>query len=37
VLVTHDLTIAKKASRTIQMKDGRIASDRKSPSTTTPA
>ena len=30
VLVTHDLTIAQRASRTIQMKDGRIVSDRKS-------
>lgn len=27
VLVTHDLSIAKRASRTIQMKDGRIVSD----------
>jgi putative ABC transport system ATP-binding protein len=34
VLVTHDLTIAQKASRTIQMKDGRIASDRNFPITT---
>jgi predicted ABC-type transport system involved in lysophospholipase L1 biosynthesis ATPase subunit len=29
VLVTHDLAIARLASRTIQMKDGRIASDRE--------
>ena len=28
VLVTHDLSIAQRASRTIQMKDGRIVSDR---------
>lgn len=27
VLVTHDLTIAQRASRTIQMKDGRIVAD----------
>jgi putative ABC transport system ATP-binding protein len=27
VLVTHDLTIARQATRTIQMKDGRIVSD----------
>lgn len=27
VLVTHDLTIARQASRTIQMKDGRIVND----------
>jgi ABC-type lipoprotein export system ATPase subunit len=31
VLVTHDLNIARQASRTIQMKDGRIMSDRESP------
>ena len=30
VLVTHDRSIAQRASRTIQMKDGRIVSDRKS-------
>jgi predicted ABC-type transport system involved in lysophospholipase L1 biosynthesis ATPase subunit len=30
VLVTHDLSIARLASRTIQMKDGRIVSDRGS-------
>jgi ABC-type lipoprotein export system ATPase subunit len=30
VLVTHDLNIARQASRTIQMKDGRIMSDRES-------
>jgi ABC-type lipoprotein export system ATPase subunit len=30
VLVTHDLSIAKRASRTIQMKDGRIVADRQS-------
>jgi ABC-type lipoprotein export system ATPase subunit len=30
VLVTHDMTIAGRASRTIQMKDGRIVSDRES-------
>ena len=30
VLVTHDMSIAHQASRTIQMKDGRIVSDRKS-------
>ena len=30
VLVTHDLSIAPPASRTIQMKDGRIVSDRES-------
>jgi ABC-type lipoprotein export system ATPase subunit len=30
VLVTHDISIAERASRTIQMKDGRIVSDRKS-------
>jgi putative ABC transport system ATP-binding protein len=29
VLVTHDMAIARLASRTIQMKDGRIASDRE--------
>ena len=29
VLVTHDLTIARRASRTIQMKDGHIVSDRQ--------
>ena len=34
VLVTHDLSIARRASRTIQMKDGRIASDRKSTAAT---
>jgi putative ABC transport system ATP-binding protein len=30
VLVTHDMSIARLASRTIQMKDGRIVSDRES-------
>jgi ABC-type lipoprotein export system ATPase subunit len=30
VLVTHDMSIASRASRTIQMKDGRIVSDRES-------
>jgi putative ABC transport system ATP-binding protein len=30
VLVTHDMSIAERASRTIQMKDGRIVSDRES-------
>jgi ABC-type lipoprotein export system ATPase subunit len=30
VLVTHDSSIAQRASRTIQMKDGRVLSDRKS-------
>jgi predicted ABC-type transport system involved in lysophospholipase L1 biosynthesis ATPase subunit len=30
VLVTHDMSIAQRASRTIQMKDGRIVSDDKS-------
>jgi ABC-type lipoprotein export system ATPase subunit len=30
VLVTHDMSIAARASRTIQMKDGRIVSDRES-------
>ena len=30
VLVTHDMNIARRASRTIQMKDGRIVSDRES-------
>src|SRR6202022_495868 len=30
VLVTHDRTIARGASRTIQMKDGRIVSDNES-------
>jgi predicted ABC-type transport system involved in lysophospholipase L1 biosynthesis ATPase subunit len=30
VLVTHDLSIAQRASRTIQMKDGRIVSDSES-------
>jgi putative ABC transport system ATP-binding protein len=30
VLVTHDLSIAQRAPRTIQMKDGRIVSDRES-------
>ena len=30
VLVTHDMSIAKQASRTIQMKDGRVVSDRES-------
>ena len=30
VLVTHDMNIAQRASRTIQMKDGRIVSDDKS-------
>jgi ABC-type lipoprotein export system ATPase subunit len=30
VLVTHDMNIARQASRTIQMKDGRIVSDRES-------
>ncbi len=34
VLITHDLSIAKRASRTIQMKDGRIVSDGKSTFTT---
>lgn len=29
VLVTHDLSIARRAARTIQMKDGRIVSDRR--------
>jgi predicted ABC-type transport system involved in lysophospholipase L1 biosynthesis ATPase subunit len=29
VLVTHDPTIAARASRTIRMKDGRIVSDHK--------
>lgn len=33
VLVTHDLTIAQRASRTIQMMDGRILSDSNAPST----
>ena len=33
VLVTHDLTIAQHATRTIQMKDGRIVADRKAPAT----
>jgi len=33
VLVTHDLGIAQRASRTIQMKDGRIVSDLKAPTT----
>ena len=37
VLVTHDLSIAQRASRTIQMKDGQIVSDRKSTPTTTAA
>jgi predicted ABC-type transport system involved in lysophospholipase L1 biosynthesis ATPase subunit len=27
VLVTHDLTIAARANRTIQMKDGQIVAD----------
>jgi predicted ABC-type transport system involved in lysophospholipase L1 biosynthesis ATPase subunit len=30
VLVTHDMSIAQRASRTIQMKDGRVVSDRES-------
>jgi predicted ABC-type transport system involved in lysophospholipase L1 biosynthesis ATPase subunit len=30
VLVTHDMSIAKRASRTIRMKDGRIVLDRES-------
>jgi predicted ABC-type transport system involved in lysophospholipase L1 biosynthesis ATPase subunit len=30
MLVTHDMSIAEGASRTIYMKDGRIVSDRKS-------
>jgi len=30
VLVTHDMSVAQRASRTIQMKDGRIVSDRES-------
>jgi ABC-type lipoprotein export system ATPase subunit len=30
MLVTHDMSIAQRASRTIQMKDGRIVSDRES-------
>jgi ABC-type lipoprotein export system ATPase subunit len=30
MLVTHDMSIAKRASRTIYMKDGRIVSDRRS-------
>jgi ABC-type lipoprotein export system ATPase subunit len=30
VLVTHDMNIAQQATRTIQMKDGRIVSDRES-------
>jgi ABC-type lipoprotein export system ATPase subunit len=34
VLVTHDLTVAAKASRTVAMKDGRIISDLASTSTT---
>jgi putative ABC transport system ATP-binding protein len=29
VLVTHDMSVAQQASRIIQMKDGRIASDRE--------
>jgi putative ABC transport system ATP-binding protein len=29
ILVTHDLTIAQRASRTIRMKDGRVISDRE--------
>ena len=33
VLVTHDLGIARRASRTIEMKDGRIVSDLKAPTT----
>ena len=33
VLVTHDMGIAQRASRTIQMKDGRIVSDLKAPTT----
>jgi putative ABC transport system ATP-binding protein len=28
VLVTHDMSIARRASRTVQMKDGRVVSDR---------
>ncbi len=31
VLVTHDMSIAQRASRTIQMKDGRILEERESP------
>ena len=31
VLVTHDLNIAQRASRTLQMKDGRIVADSKPP------
>ena len=31
VLVTHDMSIARRASRTIQMKDGRIVSDASRP------
>ena len=30
VLVTHDRSIAQRASRTIQMQDGRVVSDRES-------
>jgi putative ABC transport system ATP-binding protein len=30
VLVTHDMSIAQRASRTVQMKDGRVVSDSKS-------
>lgn len=33
VLVTHDLTIAEQASRTVSMRDGRVTSDRPSTST----
>jgi ABC-type lipoprotein export system ATPase subunit len=32
VLVTHDMSIAQRASRTIQMKDGHVVSDRESTS-----
>lgn len=31
VLITHDLSIARRAARTIHMKDGRIVSDRQAP------
>jgi ABC-type lipoprotein export system ATPase subunit len=34
VLVTHDPAIARRASRTIQMKDGRIVADHRNPSYT---
>lgn len=34
VLVTHDMNIAQRATRTVSMRDGRVVSDQNSPTTT---